>query len=268
MAHRDLFLLFALLSLALLITVWPGPAMSVASPSSLQLSDTLTDTSTLPNTSVSHFIYLPVVSRNFRLVPITVVFDDFSDPGSGWPEVDETDYSTAYVGGEYRIFVKSPNQGGGAMHPHFRCVDCVLEVDARYAADAYGAYGLSFGITEDDESFYLFVIREDLPGEPPYYEIWKVIGGVEPDGPLYTAASPHINPGQSTNHLRVVREGEDIRVYINGEHVITVPDDDIIGLFGVGLLAGSGEISGVDVRFDNFFASTIPSNSKNAFTYD
>jgi hypothetical protein len=245
-ARRDLFLLFALLSLAVLITVWPAPAMSVASP-----------------TPGGHFIYLPAALRNFRLVPVTVVSDDFSDAGSGWPEVDETDYSIAYVDGEYRIFVKSPNQAGGAKHPHFRCADCVLEVDARYAADSYGAYGLSFGVTEDDESFYLFVIWEE-----GYYEIWKVIGGVAPDDPLYTAASPHINRGQSTNQLRVVREGQDIRLYINGENVITLPDDDIMGSLGVGLLAGSGEISGVDVRFDNFFASTIPSNSKNAFTHD
>ena len=74
--------------------------------------------------------------------------------------------------------------------------------------------------------------------------------------------SPHIRRGQETNRLRVVRVDDDIALFVNWHHLVTLEDDDLIGSLRVGLIAGSGEEQyNVDIRFDNFLGAPLDSAS-------
>ncbi len=173
----------------------------------------------------------------------------------GSAQEETVEYLTGYVDGEYRVLVKEPNTAGGVC-PRFLCTDCSLEVDARYAANNYYACGLTFGITHDDESGYFFLVYEE-----GYYAIWDMIGGQFETIIDYTA-SEHVRCGQSTNHLRVARVGQEIRTFISGHHIITVSDDTIMGSLRVGLVAGASNLPNVDVRFNNFYAAPYASGSE------
>ncbi|MFQ5858097.1 MAG: IPT/TIG domain-containing protein [Anaerolineae bacterium] len=96
-------------------------------------------------------------SAMFYLADDLTLADDFSDPGSGWPSVDRTNYAIGYLDGEYRIFIKSSNRSTWAT-PGLNLSDVVLEVDARNASSISGAYGLMFALSDDGQSHYsLFV---------------------------------------------------------------------------------------------------------------
>jgi hypothetical protein len=203
-------------------------------------------------------IYLPLISRAHRVLPAGALFDDFGDPSSGWPVADEEEYTSSYTDGEYRFLVKQAESGGYSYHPTFRAVDCVIQVDVRFASPVVGVYGLAFGVTEAQDAGYLFDIRFDEAGQRGFYEFWKAIEDL-PDDPVWTEASDHIRGGQSTNTLRVERIGEDILLYVNGHHLVTIPDDELIGNFGIGLVAGAEDVPNADVRFDNLYAAPLNS---------
>ncbi len=226
-----------------------------------------TSTPTLP--LVRYWVHLPVVLRGFnRALPTPIptatpsnwFFDDFSDPTSGWPQKDVEDYSVGYLDGEYRLLVKNPEKGGFVTYPGFHCTDCLVEVDARYASPGLGSYGLTFGVTESEDAGYMFVVTEHGdPAHPAYYDLWKSVGGgFEPI--LEKQLSPYIRRGQETNRLRVVRVDDDITLFVNWHHLVTLEDDDLIGSLRVGLIAGSGEEQyNVDIRFDNFLGAPLDS---------
>lgn len=260
--RRHLLLSLTLLCCSLALAAWSAGALGAAPRSAAEAvaRRALAAPSNM-TTPAAGFMYLPAVLNGFPKASPTPtntdsIFDDFSDPGSGWAQEDTVDYLTGYVDGEYRVLVKEPNAAGGAFCPRFECTDCSLEVDARYATDNYYAYGLTFGVTHDDESGYFFLLYEE-----GYYAIWEMVGGQFETIIDYTA-SEHIRRGQSTNHLRVVRVGQDIRTFINGYHIITVPDDTIMGSLRVGLVAGAGDLPNVDVRFDNFRAAPYTSGGE------
>jgi hypothetical protein len=249
MQRRWFPLVPVLLLLGLVIVSVPGSVLGAADP-------TLLAPGALDEV-MENSIYLPLISRAHRVLPAGSLFDDFSDPNSGWPVADEEEYTSSYTDGEYRFYIKQADTGGYSYHPTFRCVDCDIQVDVRSASAIFGLYGVAFGVTEAQDAGYLFGIGFDETGQRGYYELWKGVGDL-PDDPLWSEASDHIRSSQSTNTLRVQRIGVDIRLYVNGHHLVTVPDDELIGNFGVGLAAGSEETPGADVRFDNFLA--VPLN--------
>ncbi len=262
MVRRHLLLALTLLCCSLALAAWSAGALGAATVSGAEaVGRRALDPQLSAATPAGGLMYLPVVLGSFpRPSPTPTgtnsIFDNFSDPNSGWPQEDTVDYLSGYVDGEYRILVREPNSAGGAPCPRFRCTDCSLEVDARYATNNYYAYGLTFGITDDDESAYFFLVYEE-----GYYAIWTMIGG-EFEPIIDYTASEHIRRGQSTNRLRVVRVGQEIRAFINGHHIITVPDDTIMGSLRVGLVAGATDLPNVDVRFDNFYAAPYASGSE------
>jgi len=170
--------------------------------------------------------------------------DDFSNPSSGWPVGDKPgEYRVEYLDGEYRILVRPTTWCVRSPSP-FSCTNCSVEADGRFASEIYGSYGILFGITEDWD-FYLFQV--DGAQE---YNLLKWQGG------WYTLVpwtySDHINPGQTPNHLRVIRNGSQIALYVNGHLLTTVTDSSFTGNLRVGLAAVAYAQSDVDARFDNF----------------
>lgn len=173
-----------------------------------------------------------------------VYFDDFSDPSSGWPVRDSNERRIGYLNGEYQMLVKQANWYVGAT-PGFRCTDCAIEAEGRFASGAYGAYGILFGITDDWDS-YLFRVNAEQQ-----YSLRKIAGG-NWETILDWTWSPHVNAEQSVNRLRVVRNGSSIELYANGHYLTTVTDSSFLGSLRVGLTASAYDNPNVDTRFDNF----------------
>ena len=155
-------------------------------------------------------------------------------------------FSSGYISGEYRILIKSSGIVQRVPAPsHVRCSDCSLEVDARFASTANHSYGIYFGLNQADD-YYLFVVYDNgsFAILKWYNDEWHFL-----EGPTSSSA---INLGQTPNHLRVDRRGSQITAYANGVYLASAQDSSLLGQGGVGLLAGSGDRTNVDARFDNF----------------
>ena len=178
--------------------------------------------------------------------PTPLFCDDFEDPASGWMVDDNATRRFAYVEGEYQILVKPESRYVRISHGSgFKYTDCGVEVDGRLATDTYGAYGLLFGITSDWDSYVFQVVSRGK------YALWRLEGGSWHTLVGWTS-STHINEGQGSNHLRVVRRGSAIGLYVNGHHLTTVSDSCFLGPLRVGLIATAYTNPDVDVRFDDF----------------
>ncbi len=172
--------------------------------------------------------------------------DDFSDPSSGWDQVEVDEGVTDYIDGVYRIFVNTVNTDVWA-NPGLDFTDTYIEVDAAKAA---GDDNNDFGVIcryQNGENFYFFVVSSD-----GYYGIGKVINGEQQlIGTDSMPPSEVINQGNASNHLRAGCVGNQLSLAVNGELLAEYGDADLTS-GDVGLLAGSFENPGTDIRFDNF----------------
>ena len=146
-----------------------------------------------------------------------VFFDDFEDDHCGWREVDEPEYSAQCIDGEYEMRLKEPNWIWLRRRWQW-CWDCVIEVDAHfYANRKSGSYGIAFDLDYAGNG-YLF---RTTAGQD-----WGLLKAT--NHRLYPllpfGSSPHINPREETNRLRVERRGSEISVYVNGHHLATAYD--------------------------------------------
>jgi len=193
---------------------------------------------------IGHRAYLPLIARTLPLPPFCLLYsDDFSDPASGWPVYDSPDYSLGYMNGEYRIAVmdRSTNWvwvGGGFGSSDYRVV-----VDARAASNLDGGVGLVFGMADYPRNFYLFEVSDGWFGLWRHFSVatWTALIDWQP--------SAAIHAGTQANRLEVVRSGDSIRLYANGQWIGETTDDAYHGS-GIGLWAQrySGDFDG---RFDN-----------------
>jgi S1-C subfamily serine protease len=171
-----------------------------------------------------------------------LLIDDFSDE-SIWPVGEETGSRFFYDDGEYIIEVFESEFTGWASSGD-RWGDAMIDVDARQVGGPDdNQYGL-FCRYQDGDNFYEF----DISGDG-YYAIF-----VQQDGEYTTlvkwTATNAIRPGQASNHLTVLCEGDRLAMWINGEFVAEVFD----GTFSEGemaLMAGSFDEAGVVIAFDN-----------------
>jgi hypothetical protein len=71
------------------------------------------------------------------------------------------------------------------------------------------------------------------------------------------ATSPHIKTGGATNRLKVVCQGPQIALYVNGHHLTTLSDDSFVE-GKIGLSAAAIEYpEPVKVAFDNLVVSAV-----------
>ena len=174
-------------------------------------------------------------------------FDDFSDPNSGWDQVDETDYSTNYYNNAYRITVNTDMYDSWA-NPNIRTyTDAVIEVDA---TKNNGPDENDFGLIcryQDTDHFYYATISSD-----GYYGIVKVTSdSSDLLGRDYLEYSDYISQGNATNHLRLECVGETLNFYVNG-YLLDQQTDGDYSEGDVGLIAGTYDTPGTDILFDNF----------------
>jgi hypothetical protein len=173
--------------------------------------------------------------------------DDFSDSGSGWDRVSEDSGGTDYTDGAYRIWVDK-SQADRWANPGLSFTDVRIVVDTSKAA---GPDNNDFGVIcryRDSDNFYAFWISSD-----GFAGIIRYLDGdflVLSEDELMQA-SDQIHQGYATNHLRADCVGSTLRLYVNGELVEEV-EDASHAEGDVGLMAGTFNLPGVDIHFDNF----------------
>jgi len=177
--------------------------------------------------------------------------DDFSDPNSGWDRVNEVEGSTDYQDGGYRIFVDETNYSIWANPNKGSYADVSIEVDVRKVA---GPDDNEFGVIcrhADPGSYYAAVISSD-----GFFGFWRRSDGndLQMIGYDQFQASEAIHLGSESNHIRLDCVGSTLTLYANGELLGEVSDSTIAS-GDVGLYAGTFDLAGTDVLFDNFVSS-------------
>lgn len=171
--------------------------------------------------------------------------DDFSSTNSGWDRSSGDTGTTDYLEDEYQILVNETDYYLWA-NPNKTFTDTRIEVDLRAVEDKGGDMGVICRYS-DEQNFYFVRITSD-----GYYGISKMVNGQESLlGNDQLIPSDKIRTGTATNHLRVDCVGDRLSLYVNGEIVADVTDTDLTS-GDVGLIAGTFEQPGNDVRFDNF----------------
>jgi hypothetical protein len=192
---------------------------------------------------------IEIVAPELPEVPAlgTLLFaDDFSDPASGWDQVRQTDRITDYEDGAYRIFVDVPNLDLWA-NPGRSFTDVQVEVSAIKAG---GSDDNDFGVIcryQDVDNFYYFIISSD-----GFFAVVAVIDGEhQPVGLTFFEQSGTINQGDATNQIRADCIGDSLVLFVNGQQVFEGQDARLAS-GDVGLIAGTFDEPGTDIRFDDF----------------
>jgi tetratricopeptide (TPR) repeat protein/Tol biopolymer transport system component len=186
--------------------------------------------------------------------------DDFSTPEGGWGETSDLQSVKKYENGQYYIRVNARELFIWSTTGR-DFADFMVEVEATQVSGPNdNGYGLLFRF-QDDQRFYRF----DISGDGFYLlskrleDQWVTL--------VDWTASPVINKGQATNRLKVICQGSQISLYVNGRH-LTDFSDVSYNHGDIGLFAGTLSQGGVHISFDNLKvwapggeAATIPSPS-------
>jgi hypothetical protein len=180
-----------------------------------------------------------------------VLFDDFHSESSGFPRGESDTASWGYVEGEYRILMKVANQfETRTLRQEF--TDYSVEVDARFASQSPGNYGLIFSADAAATSDYAFVVDNARN--------FAVTRRVQNTAAIVRdwMFAPSLNTGGDANRLRAVHKGEALAVYANGVLLAVFSDTLKLPASRLGLTAASFGSGSVDARFDNFRVCRAP----------
>ena len=180
--------------------------------------------------------------------------DDFSDESSGWPRVRTTNEGmTDYENGAYRILVNLENQDYLGIPELSPQSNVRVEVDVTKVA---GSDDNDFGILcryQDDSNYYQFLVSSD-----GYVGILKVMDGSWQNIAAETLLEHSaVNMGNAQNHIGANCIGDLLTLYVNGQQVSTAQDSTFPGSGKVGVFAGTYDVPGADIYFDNFTV-TLP----------
>jgi hypothetical protein len=172
--------------------------------------------------------------------------DDFSNPESGWPQVSNSTSFMGYDHGSYRMLVLSPLDDLQAVAGQ-SFGDIRIEVVAtRQSGPVYNRFGLICRF-QDMNDFYFFAVSSD-----GYYAIGKIKEGVTTLlGQEMMAYNVSIQQDGEPNVLRFDCINNTLKGYVNTQLLAITKDADF-SRGDAGLMSGSFDEAGVDVRFDNF----------------
>jgi hypothetical protein len=172
--------------------------------------------------------------------------DDFSVLGGTWSRVRDDAGITDYDQGGYRIQVLQPNTQFWS-HPGLDVEDVALEVEARtLAGPDENLYGLLCRY-QDDRNFYYFLVGAD-----GFFVVGKYKNGEQSFIGMDTFGfHPALQTERAGTHIQVVCAGDALSLSVNGTEIVTAYDDDFTH-GDVGLMAGTFDLPGTDVLFDNF----------------
>jgi hypothetical protein len=173
--------------------------------------------------------------------PITdEYFDDFSDLNSGWERSSTAECTQDYANGRYRIDAQIGNQVCLAAAPAGAHRNGAYEVSvSKNNANDGSIYGLVFGLNNAQNSTQFYVYWVDP--ESQQYTLQKYDNGnwsfltVDNNNSPGWVPTTAIRTGNATNVLRVRRQGDDIRLYVNGRLQYWLADNSFSanGLVGV-----------------------------------
>jgi hypothetical protein len=174
--------------------------------------------------------------------------DDFSDTSGGWYRSDTEDGITDYYNEGYRIFINRSDYYLWSNPKDLSFSDVRIEVDAsKIGGPDFNEIGVICRY-KDSKNFYFFIISSD-----GYYSVNKFIDGVEQwigmEQPQFD--DTNIRTGDTTNYIRVDCIQQNLSLSVNGKLLTTVTDSDLKE-GNVGLIAGTWDIAGTDVLFENF----------------
>ncbi len=174
--------------------------------------------------------------------------DDFSDSSTGWPIDTFAEGSTGYYNGQYRITVNETEYAIWSSSGAGGFGDISVEVDAvMIGGPEENEFGLLCRFV-DNNNFYAATIASD-----GYYFIWRRLNGGDWElvGMESGQTSTAIYTGAQSNRIRLDCIGSSLTLYANGTQLIQVQDGSLTS-GDVGVYAGSFDVGGVDVVFDNF----------------
>lgn len=175
--------------------------------------------------------------------------DDFEDAASGWNRVAAASGESDYADGMYRILVNDINLDIWAR-PGLTYTDTVVEVDAiKVGGERNNRFGIVCRVV-GPTNFYALMVSSD-----GFYGIGKVNGNqFSLIGMKAFQPADAILQGSAINHLRADCVGDSLTLFVNDQKIGEAKDSEYT--YGdVGLIAGSYETPGVDIRFDNFLVT-------------
>ena len=191
-------------------------------------------------------------------LPSTVLFaDDFSDTGSGWDTVNGADGITDYKDGAYDIQVNTIGDKGNGMdmwaNPGQNFTgDVRVEVDVtKLGGPDNNDIGVicRYNKDSDNYNFYYFLISSD-----GFVGIAKMVDSSSTMISGDQMESSDTVKSTGVNHIRADCIGHNLTLYVNGKKAASATDSTFTS-GDVGLLAGTFDTPGTDVKFDNFMVT-------------
>jgi hypothetical protein len=201
----------------------------------------------------TYYIYLPIVSKN-HVVPICrSYFDDFSDSKTGWAIDDSDNVHTGYSKKDEEYFIYRQEEGMRIAQAPTEFANLYsVEVDVHWGGANPGyEYGLVFGQTDFPVPTYRF-------GVDPVNRRFRIRRHNGSDWACINQSDPcwvrslFIEPGSTSNHLKVECDGKGIGVYVN-DNLLWQSNRNIPSCAGhVGVFAQSVTADTAVAYFDNF----------------
>jgi hypothetical protein len=247
-------LIVAVAALVLLLSTWSSlPTAEARGPAEANTGGT--DLLLSSRSLLTYYVFLPILFKSDK-----VFFDDFSDSSSGWPHKKSfEDCHYEYRNGHYQVRVT--DNGQRCIIPNFSIpsqVDGTFIVKARRTSDEkrHMLYGLIFGAGVDatEDRWALEVFPNDDPdcSDKPFYWLYALVDGNRKY--FRDRCTDAIDPDEDDwNELKVIRNGKNIKVYLNGESKGEYNDANYLLNKGFTLLeVVSVSDSDIVVEFDDF----------------
>jgi hypothetical protein len=236
----------------LLIEYWIGSEDAL--PRQITAHGDLTASGAMPTSTITITMQLSDFGKQAAIAaPRLVLYrDDFSDPSSGWDKAKTAQFTAGYEDGSYRMFLNQANYDVWA-NPGKGFTDASIEVTADKIG---GPDNNNYGVIcryKDANNFYAFLISSD----GYHLIIAKVKGEWQPLGMEQMQASSKIKQGSASNAIRADCVGDRLVLYVNGSKLMETTDTRSES-GDVGLIAGTFDEPGVDIRFTDFVVYQPP----------
>jgi hypothetical protein len=247
-------LILAVAALVWLLSTWSGlPDAEARGPAEADVSSA--DSILSSRSTLTYYVFLPILFKS-KLV----FFDDFSDSNSGWPHnVSFEDCRYEYRSGRYQVKVTDRDQR--CIVPNFRIpkqINGTFIVKARRTSpeERRMLYGLIFGAgvdaTEDRWALELYPNDDPDCSNKPFYWLYALVD----DNRKYfrDRCTDTIDSDENDwNELKIIRNGKNIKVYLNGESKGEYNDANYLLDQGYTLLEViSASDEDITVEFDDF----------------
>jgi hypothetical protein len=196
--------------------------------------------------------------------------DDFSNPGSGWSILSDSQSSTGYADGSYKVIIKTHDSSiYGFASKLFG--DTVIDVDVatRLVPSSTLDFASEVGCrAQENGDGYIFRIVSD--GGLGYFSVGYYTDAGSRFVSLMSAGKPQaseaVKPGLTTNHITVGCAGSDLWLKVNGVSLYAGKDATFAaGDITLGAFLGKRRVGGdmvltddddFEVNFDNLAVTT------------